>query len=230
MSPIVKKDLIRRAWELTKRHWLVLVGACAIVLVVSGVLDHFTGQVEKESAVLGVALTLVAFAVSAALQLGIAHITLRIADGEEPALEQLFADIERIWPMVAATVIYSVIVIAGIILLIVPGIIWAIRYGQYPYVLITSSKGPLHALSESARITKGHVWQLFLLGLIIILINLVGAALLFVGLLATIPLTLVVGGLVYRVLVPKDEVVHVEPSSKDVPAHDASPKEASIEA
>lgn len=227
---LAKKELITQAWALTKKHYFSLLGTVALVFVISGVLNGLQSELEKESTILGFVLGLAVFVVSALLQLGIARVALRVADGEEPALEQLFADAHRLLPMIGATIIYTVVIIVGFLLLIVPGVIWAIRYSQYPYVLLDGRTGALASLSESARLTKGRVWQLFLLGLLMVLINIAGLLLLVVGLFVTVPLTVVLGGIVFRVLSPKESVPSAEPTTEVVPEPTGPTEEPTIAA
>jgi len=60
--------------------------------------------------------------------------------------------------------------------------------------------GPIEAMQESWRITKGHKWQLFLLFLALLGINLLGFLALFIGIFVTAPMTLVALAHAYRTL------------------------------
>ena len=53
--------------------------------------------------------------------------------------------------------------------------------------------------SRSAEITKGNRWNLFALGLVLLLVNLVGLLLFVVGVLFTMGISLVTLAYVYRV-------------------------------
>jgi uncharacterized membrane protein len=55
-------------------------------------------------------------------------------------------------------------------------------------------------LKESWRITNGNKWQLFLFGLVLIGLNLVGLLALVVGLLVTAPITWLAATHAYRTL------------------------------
>jgi uncharacterized membrane protein len=97
------------------------------------------------------------------------------------------------------------VVAFGLVLLIVPGIILAIKYVFYDYLIIDKELGPLEALRESSRITGGVKWQLFIFMLLVFLINFAGILFFGVGLLLTIPATTIATAYVYRRLLARVE-------------------------
>jgi uncharacterized membrane protein len=91
----------------------------------------------------------------------------------------------------------------GLVLLIVPGVIVAIVFAFYGFHIVdTGSTDPIGALRRSAEITRGHRWQLFLFGLLLIGLNLLGILLLVVGVLFTSGISLLAVAYVYRRLSP----------------------------
>jgi len=90
------------------------------------------------------------------------------------------------------------------ILLGVAGVLWAVFAGVHllfvKYLVMDRNIGPIVSARESFRITKGSWWRLFFLGVILGLLNFVGALLLFVGLFVTIPITIMAMAHVYRTL------------------------------
>jgi uncharacterized membrane protein len=68
------------------------------------------------------------------------------------------------------------------------------------FSVIERELGPIEALSESNRITRGHKWPLFGLVLLLIGINLLGVLALGVGLLVSIPVSTLAFVHAYRVL------------------------------
>jgi len=69
-----------------------------------------------------------------------------------------------------------------------------------PYLVIDRGLGPIESMKESWRVTKGNKWQLFLLFLALIGINLLGVAALVVGLLVSVPITMLAAAHAYRTL------------------------------
>ena len=75
-----------------------------------------------------------------------------------------------------------------------------IRFQFYQYLIIEKKSGPIQALKTSWRMTRGSAWNLFILWLIIIIINLAGALALGIGLFFTVPTTMVAMAYVYKKL------------------------------
>lgn len=104
------------------------------------------------------------------------------------------------WRFVGASILYGLIIVGGLILLIVPGIIWALKYMFVPIIVIDRGMYPMEALRESARITTNHKWELFLLCLVLAGVNILGALCLLVGLLVSVPVSALATVYVYRFL------------------------------
>jgi uncharacterized membrane protein len=104
------------------------------------------------------------------------------------------------WRFVGAQIVYGLIVVGGIILLIVPGIIWSIKYMFTPFIVIDKSMMPMDAIRESGRITDGHKSQLFLFGLALAGINILGFLCFVVGLLVSVPVSALATVYAYRFL------------------------------
>jgi len=58
-----------------------------------------------------------------------------------------------------------------------------------PYIVIAEGSGPMKALKESMRITKGHRWMLLWFIILCLLLNVVGLICIIIGLFVTIPVT-----------------------------------------
>jgi uncharacterized membrane protein len=104
------------------------------------------------------------------------------------------------WRFLGAHILSLLVITAGILLLIVPGIIAAIGLGFVAFLVIDRGAGPVEALKESWRITKGHKWKLALLGLALVGVNILGVLALGIGVLVSAPISLVAGAHAYRTL------------------------------
>lgn len=104
------------------------------------------------------------------------------------------------WRYLLTMFAYIAIVIAGLILLIVPGVVWSLTYAFAPYLVIDRGLGVREALRESARMTYGHRWHLLRLALALALVNVVGFLCLIVGLLVSVPVSTLAFVRVYRLL------------------------------
>jgi uncharacterized membrane protein len=85
-------------------------------------------------------------------------------------------------------------------LLVVPGIIFALMFMFATFLMIDRGLGPIEAMKESHRITRGYKWSLFGFSLLLVLVNLAGLLALFVGIFVSAPVSLLAVTHAYRVL------------------------------
>jgi hypothetical protein len=101
--------------------------------------------------------------------------------------------------------------------LAVLGIIVSIRFSKFPYFIVDSNAGSFQALKGSWVLTKHATWDLFLFMGLLLFVNVLGALTFGVGLLATLPTTLVAHAFVYRKLQAGQQILasadFVQPSS-----------------
>jgi uncharacterized membrane protein len=104
------------------------------------------------------------------------------------------------WKYLGASILLGLAVAIGFVLLIVPGVIFALMFLFTTFIVIDYELGPIEAMTESNRITRGHKWQLLGFGIVLTLINLLGVLALVVGLLVSIPVSTLAFAHAYRVL------------------------------
>ena len=97
-------------------------------------------------------------------------------------------------------ILYSIIGIVGLVLLIVPGIIWASKFLLFPFVLLEQDVGGIASLKESARLTKGHMLEVVLLLLVVACLYTLGFVALVIGLFFTVPMSMYMIAHVYAKL------------------------------
>jgi uncharacterized membrane protein len=149
---------------------------------------------------LAILLQILGLVISIVLAIGLIKIALSFCDEQKPAIGTLFDAWGCFWRYVGAWILYILIMYAGLILLIIPGIIWAIKFSLCFYFVIDKGLGPIQALKASSRTTMGVKWDLFGFGILCGLINLLGLLCLIVGIFATYPMVMVASALVYRQL------------------------------
>jgi uncharacterized membrane protein len=94
------------------------------------------------------------------------RIALDLYDTGTSNLNRIFIVFPLIITYLMAGILYGAIILGGFILLVVPGIVWMIKYSFYDLIIIDTGCGPLEALSESGKLTYGHKWKLFLFGIV----------------------------------------------------------------
>jgi uncharacterized membrane protein len=201
------KECLSFGWKTFKRRpWifvqvgLVLFAFGAALNIVNSALDASSTSpalLSIASLIFGIASLYLSIVIN---NMGALRFALKAHDDVEAAsLRDLWAP-HPFWKYVATMLLVSAIVIVGFILLIVPGIILSLVLGLSLYLVMDKGLGPLEAIKESARITRGSRVKLFLLTLAIIGINILGLLALVVGLFVSVSISIMAMVHAYRVL------------------------------
>ena len=143
---------------------------------------------------------IVSFTVSLLISMGTMKITLDFVDGKKGDYKDLYQQYPLLLKYIGASLLEGLIVVVGFIFLIIPGIYLAVKLNFASYAVIDKKVGPVEALKSSYEITNGNWWNLFLLGVVSVLITLAGALALLVGLFVAIPVVMLAYAYVYRKL------------------------------
>jgi uncharacterized membrane protein len=200
-------DCIQFGWETFKKRPGILIGAFLLTLIIPsipGVLfpgpEVVPGELPPAPGAPELIASLVSIVLSIFASLGATTFALRAHDDVAGVQIGDLWNPQPFWRFLGVEVLLAIIVFVGFLLLIVPGVIAAVGLGFSPFLVVDRANGPIEALKESWRITKGHKWQLFLLGLVIIGINILGLLALVVGLLVSIPVSWLAVTHAYRTL------------------------------
>ena len=198
-----KKEAVKFGFGIAKSNILFFIGLLVIVVFVSAISASLRAGVQK-SALAYLVLSIVQYLVNVIVAMGLIRISLEFVSKLKPKL----LDIVYYKPIVRyilASIIQGIIVLVGFILLIIPGIILAVRLQYASYLIVDKNLGPIEAIKTSWKITRGNTWNLFFFGIILGLINILGILCLLVGLFITVPLGMLATTLVYRKLLLQSE-------------------------
>jgi uncharacterized membrane protein len=132
--------------------------------------------------------------------MGLIRASLAVVEGRDPEVRMLL-ETDGFGPYVVAAILVGLGVVVGLFLLIIPGIIVAIMWLFFGFVIVENPTiGAVDAMRRSAEITRGHRWQLFGFGLLLVGINILGLLACFVGLLFTEGITAVAVAYAYKTL------------------------------
>jgi hypothetical protein len=194
------QEAVGVGWRVAKGN----VGFFVLVFVLAALIGGIPSVLQtatKESAPLLAALFgLAGAAVGQVLSIGITKISLKFADGQKPELADLWQHYRLFFPYLFTTIVYTLIVLAGLVLLIVPGVMWAVRFGLAPYVVVDQGAGVGEALRRSSELTAGSRWALFLVWIILGGIVFLGFLAFIVGLIVAVPTAIIAAAHVYRQL------------------------------
>lgn len=207
-TPFSIEESLRFGWQKTKEHSRLLFQVMLTffaVDVISGII-----QATLEGTMLGALARFVLFLVSVFVSTGFLTIALKIARGQDATYTDLMPKIELVWSVFIVSILSVVLIIAGCILLLIPGIYLMVRFSMVCFSVIDGAK-PLESFDKSTSLTDGVKWELFGFLVIVILLNVLGAALFMIGLLVTLPVTMIAFAHIYTKLKHHREQVKIEP-------------------
>ncbi len=112
---------------------------------------------------------------------------LKAVRGERVEIRDMFSVFQRnYWNAVVANVVVAVIVGMGLVMVIVPGIIFACRLVFVPYLVVDKEMDVMEALRVSWNMTRGYGGQIFLMGLMAFFIAIGGLICFIVGIFVSI--------------------------------------------
>jgi uncharacterized membrane protein len=195
---------LRFGWETFKRRPWFFIGSTFVILLVSGLINGLTSGIDaaitgsiEEPSILGSVINL---ALGTLLSMGATAFYLAAHDNPDTADLSLLWHPRPFWKFLGTSILLALAIAVGLVLLIVPGIIFGLMFMFATFIVIERELGPIDALSESHRLTRGHKWQLFGFVLLLLLVNLLGLLALVVGLLVSIPVSTLAFVQAYRVL------------------------------
>lgn len=196
-------ETIRYGWEVTKANLSLIIVLVIVAALATGIPSGIAESLERPAPALSALFRLASSILSIVVGIGALRVSLRLHDGQDVALRDLFAvDWSTFWRYAVATILYSLIVAVGLVLFVIPGIILAVRYLFFGYFVVEKGARPVEALAQSSAATEGVRWDLFVFAVALLILNVVGAMLLLVGLLVTVPISYLAAARVYRTLTP----------------------------
>lgn len=198
MKTISVRESVSFGWETFKKRPLFFMGAVLVIAVISGILSSITDG--KSAGAMAFLLGLAVVIVNVFIEMGLVSFALKAErDTASLTLKDLWHPTSFLY-YAAAKILTGIIVIIGLVLLIVPGVIAALSLVFATYLIIDRNMKPIDAMKESVRMTKGHRWELFVLALALLGLNILGALAVMVGLLVSVPVSLFTLAHVYRTL------------------------------
>jgi hypothetical protein len=183
---LVLGEVLNRSWTIFKRNIGVCIGAFILVVVVSVGLNFGIrlllgggvrgGNQPGPAEIAGLIGSLAGSIVGLWLHAGMIHLMLKVARGDPSAtVSDLFSGTPWIVPLAVGSLLFSIIVGIGFLLLIFPGVILALMLWPYQYLVVDRNLGAMDALSAAKEITRGNKFRFFLLMLVVSLLGMVVA-------------------------------------------------------
>jgi len=210
-EPLDVVACVKRGFELTKRQFgtILLVGLVYLGMAMAmGIIQVMGGVVSSDGAefappnVMGGGIRFVSQVIAQLftmfLGLGLTRIGLNVVSGKAVAVGMLFGEGGKLLRVIGATLLFGMVVCVGFLLLIVPGVYLALRYGQYMVAIVDRDLGVIDAFAYSSALTTHNRLNLFLLILLAMLITLAGMLACGIGLIFAGPVVWLTHMVAYR--------------------------------
>jgi phage FluMu protein Com len=205
--PIDFGDVIGRTFEIYKQQWttclvafLVVIGVSIGAFICFGILVGVSAvlRIPALTALLAFVGYLAIFAVGVWLYVGQVIFFLKVARGQPAAVGDLFTGTPYFLPVLGASLLFCLVYSVGLMLCVVPGIILALMFSQFAFLIVDRNAGALDSFTLSKHITNGSKLMLFLVYLVVGIVGeLLIAVTLGIGVLAVVPFFVLLTAVTY---------------------------------
>ena len=205
-------------WKVLKAYFVELIVVAIIYSILSGPTGIVQWRVDSFEWFL---LPLIMFGitygifVAGPIGYGASWVFLKAVRGERVEIRDVFAVFQKnYWNAVIAKVVVSVIVALGLVMLLVPGIIFACRLAFVPYLVVDREMDVMDALRVSWDMTRGYGLQIFLMGFLAFWIMIGGILCFFVGVFISIMWISASFAAIYHAVEMQDGIPEIRYSSQ----------------
>ena len=199
------EEALQYGWNTMKANIWFFVGVLVVAWAIMGIPYAIANALQRSFGAIAFLFHIVAWVAGMIVSIGMITIALKFLDDQGPVFDDLFSFKPHFWRYLGASILTGLVIWAGFILLVIPGIYWSIKFQFYGYFVIDQNCDPIESMRRSSRITQDVKWRLFGFGVVVAIINMIGALCLLVGLFVTIPVTLLAYSSVYRKLLEQTE-------------------------
>jgi len=175
-------------WRQLWKHFLelFLIGIIGFIIGIPTGMGGWFEDIAVAGAIFGFLGLVYGILINGPVDYGVAFAYLKAARGDKLEIKDMFEAFKNYWNAVLASLLVFVIIGIGLVLLIVPGIIFACKLAFTPYLVVDRKMAVIEAIKESWRMTGGHAWKVFLIGLLAIPIFIAGLICFGVGVIISI--------------------------------------------
>lgn len=161
---MIRSELKQNAkMQLKGNLWLSI--AVIVVYQLVSYVPNFLGMLSESAFFLGI-ISIITVALTGVLSIGVCRFFINLTGDSNSQFSDLWYGFNNILKACGVALLVGVIVFLGSIFFVVPGIILAYMYSQVYYVMAQNPElSVIDVLKESARIMKGHKFELFVLQL-----------------------------------------------------------------
>jgi uncharacterized membrane protein len=182
-------ELFGHGWEIMKKNFpelLLVILLEALVSLPVGFSNSLIFPLLMEEMYSDLFNAVYGIVVLAPVSYGCSWVFLKAVRGETYRVTDIFFVFQQIGQVILANILVALIVVAGFIMLLVPGIIFACKLAFVPYLVMDQKLSATEAVRKSWEMTKGHSWTIFWMGIISFFVIILGVICLVVGIIPAI--------------------------------------------
>jgi len=161
MKTINIKEALQFGWNTLKANFAFFLKLLVVLIIITAVPTFVVGKLATSLGVyLGLPLQFLNIIWQAVIGMGVLKICLKLHDQQPVEIADLWSCIPQTLDYVVVKFLVTLIVAAGLILLIVPGLIWSVQFFMASYLVVDRGAGAIAALKGSSAITHGAKWDL----------------------------------------------------------------------
>lgn len=200
--------LFKFSFNQFRKYTSFVIGAMLTLLVLAIVSRlYFTAQVSDQPDTQAQFVSFLLILIQLFLSLGFIKIMLLLVQDKYVEVADMFNNFRPFLSYFVASFLYGIATLLGILLLVLPGIFVAIRFQFYPYFILEENISSFEALQKSYYLSQNLTLELFLLGVVVVTLNVVGILLFGLGIILTYPLTTMATAVVYKSLIEEGESI-----------------------
>lgn len=198
-------EVLSTSWEIFKSQMGLVIGGVVltgvITQVVAQVLGFVGGLLANNAGDIGILFIVVAQLVgtifSYYMTLGQTIFLVNIARGAPANIQDIFMGGPYLLRFLGAAILMGIGAMIGFLLLIIPGIIILLMFGQFVFLIVDKDMGIMDSLTTSKDITTGNKLTIFALGFVSLGIVLLGLLALCIGVIVAGPFVSLIFAVAY---------------------------------
>ena len=197
-------EVMDEAWRLVKGMKASFWGAAVVVVLIDLLFETICSVLfglfltKEPNAIVKQAFRAVVRALATPVTMGMTMMCVRRALGAPISFGTAFSYYAKSLPALGCAVLVLLLTVAGLFVLVLPGIYLAIAYSFAIQLVCDLGLSPWQALEISRRAVKHRWWSVLGLGLLVGLITVASALGLLIPLIWTIPWSMMTTGVLYR--------------------------------
>lgn len=194
--------ILKSSWIAVKANIWILSGLFFVYMVLSQVIQLFAGS--NYASLRFIFFNIAVYVVTLLFYGGYIKNIMQAFNGDEPQFKAFGEMSGRILNLFISSILFIIAAVIGLALFFIPGIYIMLRLQFYIIAIVDKNMNPIEALQYSWKISRGHVWKLFLIYLTQLGLSILGILLLFIGIIFTTPIAISMQVKTYKILTKEE--------------------------